>query len=1039
MKNIRLALLGTACALALCGPAHAVQQNVVEVDAVDGVSSLNLNLYSAFHAASYHCAAAPCPADGGEGLFTKNGTSCTPDGGSIVKDMNNNCFYRQNLNGDLRQFGVVKSSLFNCEPSPAGHGTSCTPITSTTSTPVNPIAALLAAAGTAGLHRITTAGVQVRIDSTLTIPSGMELDLGGASPFGNRSDLLSVPGTIFLDRGTQVVMSDHTFVHNGILLPSWYAAPHSINDLYTIVQNMKSYGDTGLNCGSSGCVIRDMEVDGFDTAVQIANAPYNFMSNTVADGNVCYWISSTGGSPKWLNTECQPKMTRQSYNQRYYQVTNVAAASGVCRLTVTPMSGMGTPDPVELTNGYMAWVSGMNKNGIATGGATANGRWTLTNVSYNAGTHTATVDLDTSECNGANLSLTTRTAQYTIGSKKLTNVSNMANIRVGETFTSADFTGTVTVTAVWPNKSIVFVDKAANVTRSSATNVTFDGGAFTTAPACDTMGAGTCIVLDAAARIDAGDSDGGKASGNGMAGSGIGHATAYMIGGWGTNDAVAGLSMLQPQAYAHSIDYHIHASNNTRITGPKGDSDGNYDDPFTIFVKMDGDSNNASLMGGGGSKSGVGLMVDNHDDTQCLSYVAASAETGYSGYPIFEVDNGCLMATGIRPGGGPGFIANSAGVVNISGSELANTSIYYEGNGAQGITTTLGSRLDSGQNNLMNSNLDNAHSPPDGTDLQIVQGDALAGRVVQDTFGGLAEFDGRRANGGSKTQSALLNGDTIAALGAFGYDGSSYSGDSVGGVSVTACENWSNSANCAATALSATEAGTKNKTEVARAESAGFGINSGTGVAAQLEVVSTSASTTLNGTMNNSSTAAITVGSTTGFPSPGTMLIDGEAISYKVTGPTTITPIARGVWGTTAAGHANNAVISYFSELKGNPASPRLDFATDTLGDMWWRGHLLSGGSAPALSGGGLGGSPSVAGNDNAGRITVGSAPSATAFTITFAQPWPNAPVCFAQDESNTAKNPIIATFVSTTSVTFSAAANPAAGNKISYSCVGFR
>ncbi|MEK7648987.1 MAG: hypothetical protein AAB400_03680, partial [Patescibacteria group bacterium] len=68
------------------------------------------------------------------------------------------------------------------------------------------------------------------------------------------------------------------------------------------------------------------------------------------------------------------------------------------------------------------------------------------------------------------------------------------------------------------------------------------------------------------------------------------------------------------------------------------------------------------------------------------------------------------------------------------------------------------------------------------------------------------------------------------------------------------------------------------------------------------------------------SDATITVDSTAGYPSAGTILIDTEVMTYTATTATTLTGVVRGALGTTAATHADNATVKtyLFSGAAGN-------------------------------------------------------------------------------------------------------------------------
>jgi hypothetical protein len=99
-------------------------------------------------------------------------------------------------------------------------------------------------------------------------------------------------------------------------------------------------------------------------------------------------------------------------------------------------------------------------------------------------------------------------------------------------------------------------------------------------------------------------------------------------------------------------------------------------------------------------------------------------------------------------------------------------------------------------------------------------------------------------------------------------------------------------------------------------------------------------------------------------------------------------------------------------------------------------GHQITTGATPVLGSGSsdCGSSPSIGGNDSAGRVTVGAGNGGHC-TITFASPWPNPPVCSAFDETTgTLARPVAA---STASVALTGAF--AAGDALVYNCVGFQ
>src|SRR5271168_721172 len=99
-------------------------------------------------------------------------------------------------------------------------------------------------------------------------------------------------------------------------------------------------------------------------------------------------------------------------------------------------------------------------------------------------------------------------------------------------------------------------------------------------------------------------------------------------------------------------------------------------------------------------------------------------------------------------------------------------------------------------------------------------------------------------------------------------------------------------------------------------------------------------------------------------------------------------------------------------------------------------GHQITTGATPALGSGSsdCGTSPSIGGNDSAGRVTVGSANGGSC-TITFVSPWPNPPACSAFDE--TTGTLVRPTAASTATVALTGAF--AAGDVLVYQCVGFQ
>ena len=99
-------------------------------------------------------------------------------------------------------------------------------------------------------------------------------------------------------------------------------------------------------------------------------------------------------------------------------------------------------------------------------------------------------------------------------------------------------------------------------------------------------------------------------------------------------------------------------------------------------------------------------------------------------------------------------------------------------------------------------------------------------------------------------------------------------------------------------------------------------------------------------------------------------------------------------------------------------------------------GHQIVSGATPTIGAGpsDCGTAPSIGGNDDAGRVTVGASNGGRC-TITFVEPWPNPPVCSAFDEtSDTLVRP---SATSASSIALVGALN--AGDTLVYQCVAYK
>jgi hypothetical protein len=97
-------------------------------------------------------------------------------------------------------------------------------------------------------------------------------------------------------------------------------------------------------------------------------------------------------------------------------------------------------------------------------------------------------------------------------------------------------------------------------------------------------------------------------------------------------------------------------------------------------------------------------------------------------------------------------------------------------------------------------------------------------------------------------------------------------------------------------------------------------------------------------------------------------------------------------------------------------------------------GHLIVTGTAPTIASG-FGTSPSIAGADHAGRVTVGTGGVATTGAITFGQAFATAPACTVNNETTILLAQATAT---TTTLTITSATPFTASDTLTYVCLGY-
>lgn len=122
--------------------------------------------------------------------------------------------------------------------------------------------------------------------------------------------------------------------------------------------------------------------------------------------------------------------------------------------------------------------------------------------------------------------------------------------------------------------------------------------------------------------------------------------------------------------------------------------------------------------------------------------------------------------------------------------------------------------------------------------------------------------------------------------------------------------------------------------------------------------------------------------------------------------------------------------LNYLIRASAGAAGTTDRFFVENSGRVTQAGHHIFTGSAPSVSS--CGTTPSIVGNDTAGKVTIGTG-TVTSCTVTFVTTFANAPICTVTNNTTIQAH---TASTSTTALTIAAATNMAS-DVISYTCVG--
>jgi hypothetical protein len=644
------------------------QTAVLEVASVAALHADNIDSSNSVHLASYYCLSSPsCQPDGGEGLLVQGSGTCKyqgqsglgtlEDGGSFFADAGHHCWYRQNLNGDLRQWGVTSQSVYDViYEINQGH-----PEDIADAKPQIDLAfaALLAqpvvSSGSVTIH---THGVSIKIGSILKIPAGSSFTCD-APPVKNaaNANYTSLPGSIVLAHGAYldaVTNSDVEVHHCAAVIPEWYinpsttvlmpfggisftSPPTAYADLEAIRANMILASDVGIEAGA-GAYIHDLSILGFDNCLYSSGGQDMLAKNLAMDCPIPAYLAKNRGAQTVKDLSTTPLLTKQtkvSSNEEYWTITDVQAnSSGGCRLTLADvgfdladiqnsitddtLAYNGRGDPVS----FPAWVTGLG--GFAssclsagTGRFGNDAAWAVQTV---AGM-TDEFDLVGSKYTSTSTSVDT-TADWNANTGIIRITGSISSIAIGMKVTSSDaswpatgatVTGIVTrATGPDPNdgyNGYVVVSPPPAAASSGNTIHFFSKSDTIPAGPCNGTGATPCFFYNAAERYVAGNSDAGNSSARLPASRG-GHLAAGVL-----IDGVSGIKGVNADTYGHYYNVAAIDSEECDFTMIKGDDNGELNPGNDVGIYSTGDSRGCVFDSEGPGKPAAALVLDTFGTT----------------------------------------------------------------------------------------------------------------------------------------------------------------------------------------------------------------------------------------------------------------------------------------------------------------------------------------------------------------------------------------------------------------------------------------
>lgn len=602
------------------------------------------------------------------------------NGGSIIKDGGNHCWFAQNPTSSLALWGLAKGSPYDASAFP----------TTVSYADTKTAAAFAVMPAQYGQNDFHTEGVNLAYAQDIAVPALGEFNCG-ATPGEFQPNALydNLPGTLYLAHGADVILgagnASGSEFGNCWLMPEWLKNPakatfpggrtnfhypyQSFDDMQAVRRNQIAGGDDGVHCQGNSCMkVHDVTAIGFDNPFW-GDKSGNFIGqNVFGDGNVGFYFNGGGGETIVTRSDVEPILTRNPASpltsSEAFDITNITCsthntnAAGHCVIELTlqqiPASG-GDPagpstndihDTTFLPDGVTPSSYTASSFNIKNSLGNPNG-WNMGNTPIKVisqdGTN-AVVDLlgsDFGSTSGGG-SLVAVTGQWDANTQMLKirgNADKFAQIHSGQIVTVSGGTGfpsgTVKVlTPVFsggpdPTDAFAFevpIDHKTSAAQTSDVTIFFDNGSFAASGhVCNGSNQGYCLNFDVSTFGYCGPSVACTAASRLPSSFGARRATSYLC------DNAPGLSLEVPFSYGHNNHYAFIDCPRVSLTGERADNNKFNDDHGEKFMQAFGASNAVTVTDITGSAAGHGYIDDRwslSDGAQTTtSDVAALAKT----------------------------------------------------------------------------------------------------------------------------------------------------------------------------------------------------------------------------------------------------------------------------------------------------------------------------------------------------------------------------------------------------------------------------